>query len=54
MKLTALSPMLRVSDLKRTMSFYDRPGFHIVNLRDPDGYWLWFGPNTPEPQTVED
>jgi catechol 2,3-dioxygenase-like lactoylglutathione lyase family enzyme len=131
MKLTSLLPMLSVSDLKRTMSFYDRLGFHTVNtfgdpepswcmmardgvkimfnqpppeeleglsprakdfqiyyfypddvtalhaawkagglsvtdlrvtvygmkefeLRDPDGYWLWFGQNTPEPPTAED
>jgi catechol 2,3-dioxygenase-like lactoylglutathione lyase family enzyme len=132
MKLNALLPMLSVSDLKRTMSFYrDRLGFQAVNtfgdpeprwcmmdrdgvrimfnqppskemeklppqakdfqiyyfypddvaglhsgwksaglpvtdprvthygmkefeLRDPDGYWLWFGQNTSDPPTVED
>ena len=32
MKLTALIPMLSVSDLKRTMAFYrDRLGFHVIN-----------------------
>ena len=132
MKLNALVPMLSVSDLKRTMSFYrDRLGFHVVNtfgdpeprwcmmdrdgvrimfnqppsqemaklpqhakdfqifyfypddvvtlhsdwnrgglpvtdlrvtfygmkefeLRDPDGYWLWFGQSSSDPPTVED
>jgi len=126
--LNALIPMLSVSDLKRTMSFYcDRLGFNVVNtfadrwcmlsrdnvklmfnqppaqemadatrrakdfqiyyfypkdvvalhdvwkksglavsdlrvtiygmkefeLRDPDGYWLWFGESTTEPPTPE-
>ena len=132
MKLNALLPMLSVSDLKRTMSFYrDRLGFDVTNtfgdpeprwcmmsrdgvkimfnqppseeleklprnardfqifyfypddvdglhanwksgglpvtdlrvtvygmkefeLRDPDGYWLWFGQATSDPPTVED
>ena len=132
MKLTALIPMLSVSDLKRTMSFYgERLGFDILNslggpdptwcmlgrdgvkimfnqppleemntlprhakdfqifyfypddvvalqtawknaglpvselrvthygmkefeLRDPDGYWLWFGQETSDPPTVDD
>jgi len=45
MKLTTVIPMLSVSDLKRTMTFYcDRLGFHVVNkLGDPDLTWCMLG-----------
>jgi catechol 2,3-dioxygenase-like lactoylglutathione lyase family enzyme len=41
MKLGTVIPMLSVSDLRRTRSFYcDRLGFHTVNiLGDPDPTW---------------
>jgi catechol 2,3-dioxygenase-like lactoylglutathione lyase family enzyme len=41
MKLTTVIPMLSVSDLNRTISFYcDRLGFHVVNkLGDPELTW---------------
>ncbi|MBN8920380.1 MAG: VOC family protein [Rhizobiales bacterium] len=29
-----------------------RYGMKEFELRDPDGYWLWFGQNTDEPPTV--
>jgi len=41
MKLTTLTPMLSVSDLKRTMAFYcDRLGFHVVSkFGEPEPVW---------------
>jgi catechol 2,3-dioxygenase-like lactoylglutathione lyase family enzyme len=131
-RLTGLRPMLAVTDLRRTMAFYERLGFRIAGvfgdpepvwcelvrdnvammfnapprerverdvpaksrdyqvfyfnpsdvaalhaawkaaglpvtdlrvtiyrmkefeLRDPDGYWLWFGQETSEPPTVQE
>ncbi len=45
MKLTALIPMLSVSDLKRTMSFYgERLGFGVLNsFGDPEPRWCMLG-----------
>jgi len=45
MKLTALIPMLSVSDLKRTMDFYrDRLGFHVINsFGEPEPRWCMMG-----------
>ena len=45
MKLAALIPMLSVSDLKRTMSFYgERLGFDILNsLGEPEPKWCMLG-----------
>ena len=40
---------LAVSDLRVT--FYCMKEFE---LRDPDGYWLWFGESTSEPPTVRE
>jgi catechol 2,3-dioxygenase-like lactoylglutathione lyase family enzyme len=38
---------LPVSDLRVTIY-----GMKEFELRDPDGYWLWFGQSTNEPPTV--
>jgi catechol 2,3-dioxygenase-like lactoylglutathione lyase family enzyme len=38
---------LPVSDLR--VAIY---GMKEFELRDPDGYWLWFGQSTDEPATV--
>ena len=38
---------LQVSDLRVTDY-----GMKEFELRDPDGYWLWFGQDTTEPATV--
>jgi len=38
---------LPVSDLR--IAIY---GMKEFELRDPDGYWLWFGESTDEPPTV--
>jgi uncharacterized glyoxalase superfamily protein PhnB len=45
MKLTALIPMLSVSDLKRTMSFYgEQLGFDVLNsLGEPEPKWCMLG-----------
>lgn len=40
---------LTVTDLRVTV--YNMKEFE---LRDPDGYWLWFGQGTSEPPTVEE
>ena len=40
---------LPVSDLR--VAIY---GMKEFELRDPDGYWLWFGQSTSEPATVTD
>jgi len=38
-----------VSDLRVTVY-----GMKEFELRDPDGYWLWFGQPTDEPPTVQE
>ncbi len=38
---------LPVGDLRVT-----HYGMREFELRDPDGYWLWFGENTSDPPTV--
>ena len=38
-----------VSDLR--VAFYGMKEFEV---RDPDGYWLWFGQTTDEPPTVQE
>ncbi|MDO8980814.1 MAG: VOC family protein [Afipia sp.] len=45
MKLTALVPMLSVSDLTRSIAFYrDRLGFHVINVfGDPEPKWSMIG-----------
>jgi catechol 2,3-dioxygenase-like lactoylglutathione lyase family enzyme len=45
MKLTTLIPMLSVSDLKRTMSFYgEQLGFDVLNsFGDPEPRWCMLG-----------
>jgi catechol 2,3-dioxygenase-like lactoylglutathione lyase family enzyme len=45
MKLTALIPMLSVSDLKRSIAFYrDGLGFHVLNIfGEPDPKWCMIG-----------
>ncbi|MBR2119625.1 MAG: VOC family protein [Pseudomonadota bacterium] len=45
MKLTALIPMLSVSDLTRSIAFYrDRLGFHVVNVfGEPEPKWCMIG-----------
>jgi catechol 2,3-dioxygenase-like lactoylglutathione lyase family enzyme len=40
---------LPVTDLRVT-----HYGMREFELRDPDGYWLWFGQGTSDPPTVED
>ena len=40
---------LSVTDLRVT-----HYGMKEFELRDPDGYWLWFGQETTEPPTVAD
>jgi hypothetical protein len=40
---------LAVTDLR--VAIY---GMKEFELRDPDGYWLWFGQSTNEPATVTD
>lgn len=40
---------LPVSDLRVTTY-----GMREFELRDPEGYWLWFGEETTDPATVED
>jgi catechol 2,3-dioxygenase-like lactoylglutathione lyase family enzyme len=44
MKLTTLIPMLSVSDLKRTMSFYGELGFDVLNsFGTPEPRWCMLG-----------
>lgn len=45
MKLTALIPMLSVSDLKRSIAFYrDQLGFHVINVfGEPEPKWCMIG-----------
>jgi hypothetical protein len=40
---------LAVTDLRVTIY-----GMKEFELRDPDGYWLWFGESTNEPPTVRE
>jgi catechol 2,3-dioxygenase-like lactoylglutathione lyase family enzyme len=40
---------LDVTDLRVTIY-----GMKEFELRDPDGYWLWFGQSTSEPATVRE
>jgi catechol 2,3-dioxygenase-like lactoylglutathione lyase family enzyme len=40
---------LPVTDLRVTIY-----GMKEFELRDPDGYWLWFGEDTTEPPTVRE
>jgi len=40
---------LPVTDLRVTVY-----GMKEFELRDPDGYWLWFGQSTAEPPTVSE
>jgi catechol 2,3-dioxygenase-like lactoylglutathione lyase family enzyme len=40
---------LAVTDLRVTIY-----GMKVFELRDPDGYWLWFGQSTNEPATVRE
>ena len=40
---------LPVTDLRMTVY-----GMREFELRDPDGYWLWFGQSTSDPPTVRD
>jgi catechol 2,3-dioxygenase-like lactoylglutathione lyase family enzyme len=40
---------LPVTDLRVTVY-----GMREFELRDPDGYWLWFGQSTSDPPTVRD
>ncbi|MGE5510863.1 MAG: bleomycin resistance protein [Bacteroidota bacterium] len=40
---------LPVTDLRVTVY-----GMKEFELRDPDGYWLWFGQGTAEPPTVRE
>jgi uncharacterized glyoxalase superfamily protein PhnB len=40
---------LAVTDLRVTVY-----GMKEFELRDPDGYWLWFGQSTTEPATVRE
>ena len=40
---------LPVTDLRVT-----EYGMREFELRDPDGYWLWFGQNTSDPPTVQE
>jgi catechol 2,3-dioxygenase-like lactoylglutathione lyase family enzyme len=40
---------VQVSDLRVTI--YQMKEFEV---RDPDGYWLWFGQETDEPPTVQE
>jgi catechol 2,3-dioxygenase-like lactoylglutathione lyase family enzyme len=44
-----ISEGLPVTDLRVTTY-----GMKEFELRDPDGYWLWFGQNTTDPSTVID
>ncbi len=40
---------LSVTDLRVT-----EYGMREFELRDPDGYWLWFGQNASDPPTVQE
>jgi catechol 2,3-dioxygenase-like lactoylglutathione lyase family enzyme len=40
---------LPVTDLRVTVY-----GMREFELRDPDGYWLWFGQSTGDPPTVQE
>jgi hypothetical protein len=46
-RLQRLTLMLAVASLERTI-------MKEFELRDPDGYWLWFGQSTAEPPTVRE
>ena len=54
-RVSGLVPMLPVSDVERSVAFYERLGFAVGNRVPRDGtmHWAWlYAPNVPDWRTL--